>query len=84
VPLVGIDWADQEHVYCLMDEAGTTLSTGTIEHTAEGHPLPDTLWQFAFSSMHHCPWARAYRCPVTGGGPEGQASVTAAGRTRLS
>lgn len=34
--LVGIDWADQEHVYCLMDEAGTTLSTGTIEHTAEG------------------------------------------------
>jgi transposase len=36
VLLVGIDWADQEHVYCLMDEAGTTLSTGTIEHTAEG------------------------------------------------
>lgn len=34
--LVGIDWADQNHVYCLMDEAGTTLSTGTIEHTAEG------------------------------------------------
>ena len=34
--LVGIDWADKEHVYCLMDEAGTTLSTGTIEHTAEG------------------------------------------------
>jgi transposase len=36
VLLVGIDWADKEHVYCLMDEAGTTLSTGTIEHTAEG------------------------------------------------
>ena len=34
--LVGIDWADKEHVYCLMDEVGTTLSTGTIEHTAEG------------------------------------------------
>ena len=34
--LVGIDWADQQHVYCLMDEAGATLSTGTIEHTAEG------------------------------------------------
>ena len=34
--LVGIDWADKEHAYCLMDEAGTTLSTGTIEHTAEG------------------------------------------------
>ena len=34
--LVGIDWADKEHVYCLMDDAGTTLSTGTIEHTAEG------------------------------------------------
>jgi len=36
VLLVGIDWADKEHVYCSMDEAGTTLSTGTIEHTAEG------------------------------------------------
>ncbi len=34
--LVEIDWADKEHVYCLMDEAGTTLSTGTVEHTAEG------------------------------------------------
>jgi transposase len=34
--LVGIDWADKEHVYCLMDEAGTTLSTGKMEHTAEG------------------------------------------------
>jgi transposase len=36
VLLVGIDWADKEHVYCVMDEAGTTLATGTIEHTAEG------------------------------------------------
>ena len=34
--LVGIDWADAEHVYCLMDDAGTTLATGTIDHTAEG------------------------------------------------
>ena len=34
--LVGIDWADKEHVYCLMDDTGTTLATGTIEHTAEG------------------------------------------------
>ncbi len=34
--LVGIDWADKEHVYCLMDDIGTTLSTGTIKHTAEG------------------------------------------------
>jgi len=34
--LVGIDWADKAHVYCLMDEAGTTLSTGTVEHTADG------------------------------------------------
>ena len=34
--LVGIDWADREHIYCVMDEAGATLSTGTIEHTAEG------------------------------------------------
>ena len=33
--LVGIDWADKEHVYCLMDETGTTLATGTIKHTAE-------------------------------------------------
>jgi len=36
VLLVGIDWADKEHVYCLMDDAGTTLATGTVEHTAEG------------------------------------------------
>jgi len=36
VLLVGIDWADTEHVYCLMDESGTTLATGTIDHTAEG------------------------------------------------
>jgi len=36
VLLVGIDWADKEHVYCLMDEAGTTLATGAIAHTAEG------------------------------------------------
>ena len=34
--MVGIDWADTEHVYCLMDESGTTLATGTIDHTAEG------------------------------------------------
>ncbi len=34
--LVGIDWADTEHVYCLMDEAGNTLATGTIAHTVEG------------------------------------------------
>ena len=34
--LVGIDWADTEHVYCLMDEAGTVLATGQVPHTAEG------------------------------------------------
>ncbi len=34
--LVGIDWADTEHVYCLMDDTGVTLATGTIAHTAEG------------------------------------------------
>ncbi len=34
--LVGIDWADTEHVYCLMDDTGATLATGTIAHTAEG------------------------------------------------
>jgi len=36
VLLIGIDWADREHVYCVMDEAGTTLSSGAMEHTAEG------------------------------------------------
>ena len=36
VLLVGIDWADTEHVYCLMDDTGATLATGTIYHTAEG------------------------------------------------
>ncbi len=34
--LVGIDWADATHVYCVMDEAGTTLASGTIPHTPEG------------------------------------------------
>lgn len=34
--MIGIDWADAEHVYCLMDETGATLATGTIDHTAEG------------------------------------------------
>jgi transposase len=36
VLLVGIDWADAEHVYCLMDDAGSVLETGTIPHSAEG------------------------------------------------
>ncbi len=39
--LVGIDWADTEHVYCLMDEAGNTLTTGTISHAAEGFDPTD-------------------------------------------
>ena len=34
--LVGIDWADAEHVYCVMDEAGATLASGSIPHTPEG------------------------------------------------
>ncbi len=34
--LVGIDWADSAHVYCLMDEGGTTLASGTMPHTPEG------------------------------------------------
>ncbi len=34
--LVGIDWADAEHVYCLMDDTGSILETGTIPHSAEG------------------------------------------------
>ena len=31
--LVGIDWADAEHVYCMMDEAGAPLASGSIPHT---------------------------------------------------
>ncbi len=34
--LVGIDWADAEHVYCMMDETGATLASGSIPHTPEG------------------------------------------------
>lgn len=34
--LVGIDWGDARHVYCLMDESGTVLATGTIPHAPEG------------------------------------------------
>jgi transposase len=36
VLLVGIDWADVAHVYCVMDEAGATLASGSIPHTPEG------------------------------------------------
>ncbi len=36
VLLVGIDWADAEHVYCLMDDTGSVLETGTIPHSAAG------------------------------------------------
>src|SRR5206468_8478405 len=48
-------------------EAGTapvtrTSATTRIVHFRRAciHPLRDTLWQFAFSSMRHCAWARAY------------------------
>lgn len=34
--LVGIDWADTEHTYCVMDEAGGVVTSGTIPHTPEG------------------------------------------------
>jgi transposase len=34
--LVGIDWADAEHTYCVMDEAGGVVTHGTIPHTPEG------------------------------------------------
>lgn len=33
--LVGIDWADRAHTYCLMDETGAVRASGTIPHTAE-------------------------------------------------
>jgi len=36
VLLVGIDWADAAHAYCVMDEAGATLASGSIPHTPEG------------------------------------------------
>lgn len=36
VLLVGIDWADKEHAYCVMDEAGTVLATGVVRHSPEG------------------------------------------------
>jgi len=39
---VGIDWADAEHVYCLMDETGETLRSGTITHSPDGL---DTLFE---------------------------------------
>jgi transposase len=42
VLFVGIDWADAEHAYCLMNEAGETLRSGTIAHSPEGL---DTLFK---------------------------------------
>lgn len=33
---MGIDWADAEHTYCVMDEAGGVVTHGTIPHTPEG------------------------------------------------
>lgn len=34
--LVGIDWGDAEHTYCVMDEAGAVVTSGAIPHTPEG------------------------------------------------
>jgi transposase len=34
--LVGIDWADVEHTYCVMDEVGSVATSGSIPHTPEG------------------------------------------------
>ncbi len=48
-------------------EAGTapvTRASGTtrtvhVRHACI-HPLRETLWQFAFASLRHCPWAKTY------------------------
>lgn len=34
--LVGIDWADEQHAYCVMDETGGLVTHGTIPHAPEG------------------------------------------------
>jgi len=40
----GIDWAAETHAICVLDDAGHTLSTFTIAHTADGfEQLTDRL-----------------------------------------
>nr|PZN71272.1 MAG: IS110 family transposase [Bacillota bacterium] len=36
VLLLGIDWGDQKHDVCIMNEAGTVLASFTIPHSQEG------------------------------------------------
>ncbi len=55
VLLVGIDWADTEHVYCLMDEAALSnqplaersLEIGLLTFAAFTPPAPRRCWAHA-------------------------------------
>lgn len=65
--LVGIDWADAAHVYCLMDEVGTTLQSGTVPHTPEGlDRLLATIRTYATSPAEVCVALETSHGPLVG------------------
>lgn len=65
--LVGIDWADAEHVYCVLDEAGTTLQSGTVPHTPEGFDrLRATIHAYAASPAEVCVALETSHGPLVG------------------
>jgi transposase len=67
VLLVGIDWADAEHVYCLMDDASSVLETGTIPHSAEGlDRLTATIRAYAAEPLEVCVALETAHGPLVG------------------
>ena len=65
--LVGIDWADAEHVYCLMDDAGAVLKTGAIPHSAEGlDRLTTTIRAYAKEPDKICVALETVHGPLAG------------------
>lgn len=45
---VGIDWAEREHAFCVVDESGLVVASGPVDHSAAGlRELLDCLAQVA-------------------------------------
>jgi len=65
--LVGIDWADTEHTYCVMDEADAVVTSGTIPHTPEGVTrLVSTLRARAAAPADACVALETWQGPLVG------------------
>ena len=43
----GLDWAKDDHVVCVLNADGETITRFTIEHTAAGRSLIGALWRTA-------------------------------------